>query len=154
MGLDGRRRVSRHGTIRLIFAGDERPFRLAYKQLRELQELCTLPGDKIVSGPLAIASRLGEGTWRLQDVREAIRLGLVGGGMKDGEATALVKRQIEDSEESLLDHVALARAVLFAALMGARDDPAGKSDAAEASAPAMAIPSPSPPSFGPDAQSA
>jgi hypothetical protein len=144
MGMD-RRVVSRHGTIRLTWGGDERPFRLSFKELRELQELCTLPNDKLVSGPLAIAIRLGDGTWRVQDIRETLRLGLVGGGMKDNEATALVRRHVEEYEEPLAEHALHARAIIFAALMGAREDPAGKSGAAGENAPMMAdTPSPSP----------
>lgn len=135
--------MSRHGTIRLVWGGDERPFRLSFKELRELQELCTLPTDKLVSGPLSIATRLGEGTWRVQDIRETLRLGLVGGGMPSNEATRLVIRHVEEYDTPLAEHALHARAIIFAALMGAREDPAGKSDAAEESAP-TATPSLSP----------
>jgi hypothetical protein len=146
VGLDGRERVSRHGTIRLSWGGDERPFRLSFKELREIQELCTLPNDKLVSGPLAIALRLGDGTWRVQDIRETLRLGLIGGGMKDAKATALVRRHVEEYEEPLAEHALHARAIIFAALTGAREDPAGKSDAAGENVPMTGTPSPSPPS--------
>lgn len=146
--------MSRHGTVREIWAGEERAFRLALGQLRELQEVCTLPADKLVSGPLATLRRLENGDWRVQDVIHTIRLGLVGGGISDREAVQLVKRQIEDLDQSLLEQVPLACKILLHSLSAMPGEPMGKSDAAEESAPTMeASPSPSLPPSRPDAQS-
>ena len=54
--------MSRDASISFDWAGDERRFRLAIGQLRELQEKCS-------DGPMEIMSRLQGGTWRIDDVR-------------------------------------------------------------------------------------
>ena len=61
------------------------------------------------------------------DVREILRLGLIGGGMKPFEALAMVKRYVE--ERPLLESMLVAAAVMQAALAGVPDDPVGKPQA-------------------------
>lgn len=106
--------MSRRAEIRFDWAGEERLFRLPIGQLAELQEACD-------AGPLAIMRRLENGGWRYQDVRETLRLGLVGGGMKDVPATKLVKRYVDAAP--LGDNVPAARLVLAAAVLGVEDEP-------------------------------
>jgi hypothetical protein len=109
--------VSRDATIRLEWGDGEHTFRLAILQLEELQE-------KLDLGPEEIAERLLGITWRTQHVREVLRIGLIGGGAKPEEALALVKRYVDQSPWTANKHI--ARAVLLAALVGARDEPVGK----------------------------
>jgi hypothetical protein len=61
------------GRILLPFADGVYAFALWYGQLHELQE-------KTDAGPLVIYNRVLSGTWRYDDVRETIRLALIGGG--------------------------------------------------------------------------
>ena len=82
----------------------------------------------------AIYDRLTAGRWYLNDVREPIRLGLIGGGMKAEDAARLVKVNVEQHPHGLLPSVVLARAVIEAVLEGVPDDPVGKKPAAETEA--------------------
>lgn len=127
--------MSADGSIELDFGGDRRTFRLAIENLLALQE-------RRNAGPLEIAVRLQSGTWRVEDISETIRLGLMGGGMDGRSAKNLVDAMVKPPNITL--HVLTALAVLLAALQGVPDDPAGK-DQAVAGAPETAV-SPPPPS--------
>jgi hypothetical protein len=132
--------MSRDGSITLTWGDGEHRFRLAIGQLRELQEKCD-------AGPAEIAVRLADGRWRVNDVRETIRLGLIGGGMPPGDALKLTVRFVD--ERPWLESVPAAQAVLMAALVGAPEEPVGKPGAAEAETEAAMDASPSPPSTAP-----
>ncbi len=58
---------------------------LGLGELLELQEKCD-------AGPAQIVARLEGGTWRVQDLRETLRLGLIGGGMTPTDAMVKVRR--------------------------------------------------------------
>ena len=103
--------------MRLNWIGGEHPFALPIGGLRAVQNHCD-------AGPLQIFERLGTGTWRVDDVFEVIRQGLIGGGMEPREAGPLVTGLME--RHALVDFVLTARAVLAASLMGEEDDPVGK----------------------------
>ena len=93
--------------------GVEREFRLGIGELRELQEKCD-------AGPMAILARLHGRDWRIDDIRETIRLGLIGAGVKKNEALAIVRKEVDNG--FLLDHVEPARIILGAALTGPPDE--------------------------------
>jgi Phage tail tube protein, GTA-gp10 len=105
--------MAAHGTIDLIWGDGEHPFRLGIGQLRELQE-------KTGCGPLELFRRLGQGHWRVDDVRETLRIGLIGGGMKPPDALRLVRRYVD--ERPLTESVLPAQAVLMVALYGEQED--------------------------------
>lgn len=126
--------MSGTGRVTINWGGDEREFRLAIGQLRRLQE-------KTGVGPMAMATRLAGGTFMVDDVRETIRLGLIGGGMKPFDADALVKEYVD--ERPLLENVITAREIVMAALVGDMNDEVGKGIAGEA-ATGAANASPSP----------
>lgn len=65
------------------WAGGEHAFRLTIKDLRALQ-------DRTGRGPEEILSRLAARTWHVDEAIEAVRLGLIGGGMAPEEAKRLV----------------------------------------------------------------
>jgi hypothetical protein len=127
--------MSADGTFEGVWAGDERRFRLGIKELIALQE-------RRQSGPMEIVRRLQFGTWRVEDVTETIRIGLIGDGVDGKAARALVEENI--APPNIVVHVMTALAILLCALQGDPDDPVGKApavaDAPEASA------SPPPPS--------
>lgn len=108
--------MSGSGRITFEWADGEHTFRLAIGQLRELQDKCS-------AGPMEILDRLAGRTWRVDDVRETIRLGLMGGGKGASEALTFVKRYVDDAP--LTDNVHVAQAILLAALIGVSDDPVG-----------------------------
>ena len=64
------------------------------------------------------------GDWRVDDIREPIRLGLIGAGMTPTEAYLLVTRYVDGLP--LTDNITLAADVLHHALVGEVDDPVGK----------------------------
>lgn len=109
--------MSSDASITLAWADGDYRFRLPIGQLRELQEKCD-------AGPMVILDRLRVGKWLVDDIRESIRLGLIGGGMKPLDALVLVKRYVD--ERPLAENVVHATAVLLAAVMGVPGDPVGK----------------------------
>lgn len=125
--------MSSDGSTSFVWADGEYRFRLAIGQLRELQ-------DKTGTGPFVLFSRFMDGSWRVDDVRETIRLGLIGGGMKPTEALILVKRYVD--ERPKMENVTPARLIIGAALFGDPEDEVGKEGPEEAGTPATSSASP------------
>lgn len=117
--------MSRAGDVALAWGDGEYMFRLAYGDLRQLQE-------KTGVGPQVLWKRLVDGSWLIEDARNVLFFGLVGGGMAPPAATALVKAWCEQRPpaESILPAVT----VLAAALFGAPEEPVGKAGAPPAAA--------------------
>lgn len=139
--------MSRHGDVAFEWGGEERTFRLALGEIRKLQE-------RTNAGPYELLRRLTTGTWRVDDLRETIRLGLVGGGtvVNDKGATDdnRIARLVRDyvDERPLQQSVMVAARILEAALAGAPDEDIPKSEGAETTSPQSleTASSPSPPS--------
>jgi hypothetical protein len=115
--------MSRHGEITRPLGDADYKFRLGYDQLRQIQEACD-------AGPGWIANqlRLGvNGPWRVEYVREPIRIGLIGGGMEQGAALALVRKFVEPH---LADCMLIAWTIINAGLTGATDESLGKAPGA------------------------
>jgi hypothetical protein len=89
------------------WADGEYKFRLSIGQLRELQ-------DKTGVGPYALLSRVIDGTWKVDDLREVIRLGLIGGGLEPLKALSLVKNYVEG--RPLMESLTPVKVILAAAL--------------------------------------
>ena len=131
--------MSRSGEIVRQWGDEERTFRLGIGEWRAVQEKCD-------AGPAEIAARLaawaalrqrapnasfldllaagGLGRWRVDDVREPLYRGLIGGGMNP-TAAGLVMRELFD-ERPLTENVALALEVVLASLVGPEDEPVGE----------------------------
>lgn len=110
--------MSANGTRTIIWSGGEDVFCLAKVGLiLDLEEKCG-------AGIAAIMGRLGDGSWRLNDIRETIRLGLIGGGMDPVKAMAAVRNHVDD--EPLASSVLLAYQIIAAVMVGVKDDPVGK----------------------------
>lgn len=110
------------GKIRLAWLGGEHEFCIAqYENLIALEAKCN-------AGMREIFDRLQTGKYRADDVRETIRLGLIGGGQTPAEALRLVKLYVDGRN---WDHSALvALEVLAAALVGVPgDNTVGKGEA-------------------------
>lgn len=115
---------NRNGRIELDFADGTYGFRLAIGELEELQE-------KTGVGPYALLKRLLVNEWRIEDVTNAIRLGLIGDGVKPTEALNLVRRYVEQRSD-WMNNAMLAQAIVSAALVGAPEEEPGKGAAPEA----------------------
>lgn len=116
--------MSRDGSISFDWADGLHNFRLPLSQLRELQE-------KTGVGPMRLFQRLMDGSWRVDDAREIMRLGLIGGGMEPAQALRLVQRYVD--VRPLAEAQAPAMLVLGAALHGTDQEAMpGKEEAPEA----------------------
>lgn len=111
---------NRNGTIETDFGDGTHRFRLGIGQLEELQE-------KTGVGPFALMQRLLSGEWLVADVREPIRLGLIGGGLDPLKALNLTRRYVDDIPHWALNAL-LAKAIVGAAIMGAPEEAASKKD--------------------------
>ncbi|HEY1878429.1 MAG TPA: gene transfer agent family protein [Caulobacteraceae bacterium] len=131
--------MSRGGDVTRLWGDQERSFRLGIGEWRKIQETCN-------AGPAEIASRLsmwaamqarmpkasfldllaagGLGAWRVDDIREPIYRGLIGGGMAPTAAGRLML-DLHDSRP-LTENIALALEIVLASLVGPEDEPVGE----------------------------
>jgi hypothetical protein len=105
--------MSADGSVEIDWADGTHKFRLPIGALRELQ-------DKTNAGPAQILNRFRDNTWRVDDVREVIRLGLIGGGMKPLDALTLVVRYVDN--RPLMESFHTAFSVIAVALVGVPED--------------------------------
>ena len=113
---------TRDGSTTRFFGDDEHVFRLAWKQLIELQE-------KRNRGPAIIMQQLLSGEWFVEDIREVIRIGLIGGGMPPAEALRMVRTYIEERPQDIAGEDGLlmtAIVVMSAAIARVPDEPVGE----------------------------
>lgn len=121
--------MSANGTIRLVWSRGEDDFCAAkIGTILQLEERCG-------AGIAEILTRLENGTWRINDVRETIRLALIGGGMSPTDAMKAVELHVHGNPEGLAASVFLAHAILTTVLIGVQGDNVGKSEAVEAKDP-------------------
>lgn len=105
--------MSRSARITAPFGDGVYTFRLDIAGLEELDEKCD-------AGPEELYQRISEGRWRVRDIRETLRIGLVRGGTEPVMALALVNRYA--AEGYLLDLKSLALNVLGASIVGAPEE--------------------------------
>lgn len=113
--------MSRDATVTFDWADGTHSFRLAWGQLAELQEKCD-------AGPYVVLQRLHSGAWRIEDISNIIRLGLIGGKMEPVAALKLVRAYVEARPP--MENLVPAQVILSAALMGAPEEAVGEGDAA------------------------
>ena len=110
--------MGRSAAVTLTWGDGEHRFQLLIGELSELEE-------KMDAGARFIRHSIANGTERVQWVRETIRIGLIGGGMKAGDAHRLVKRYVDEVPQG--ENHLIAFAILGAAFEGVPDEPLGKS---------------------------
>jgi Phage tail tube protein, GTA-gp10 len=126
--------MSADGSIVIACFGDEYRFRLAIGEMRELYEAVNRPRVAIgatVIGPMDILTGLQSGNGWPNDVREIIRLGLIGGGMKPDRALVLIKRFVEPPGLLLSAEVIAYRVLLSALTPSEADESVGKAEPVE-----------------------
>ncbi|CAN7431842.1 gene transfer agent family protein [Rhizobium rhizogenes] len=104
----------------MTWADDDYVFRLGWGELEELQETCN-------AGPYVILARLYDDTWRIGDIANTIRLGLIGGGMKPVDALKKVRAYVQDRPP--YENITYAQAILSAGIVGAPEEKLGEDDA-------------------------
>jgi hypothetical protein len=134
-------------TIVRAFAGKRRIFRLRLGEIEELETRCA-------AGVGAIYVRIATNQHKFADVRETIRLAMIGGGAIPSEADHIVERYVDDTP--LVETFQLASDILSALHIGAKavEDLARTRDGAEQNDPKMqgsGDPATSPPTSPPDA---
>lgn len=106
--------MSRDGSIILTFPdGEDYHCRLAWGQLIKIQEARN-------AGPFVIYVRLHGADWWMEDIREVIRWGLIGGGMDPVRAKKMLLECIEDRPP--FHNLGLAQAIMKAGTVGPPDE--------------------------------
>jgi hypothetical protein len=113
--------ANRDARITEDFADGTYEFCMNYGAIRMLQEARDM-------GPLFIYGILQSSAWRVEDLREIIRCGLIGAGMSPAQAVKLVRMYVE--ERPPMESVALATRILGAGLVGAPEENVGETAAA------------------------
>lgn len=115
--------MSANGTRTIVWANGEDVFCLSKVGL--LLDL----EDKCKAGFAVVMARLESGTWQLNDVRETIRLGLIGGGMAPEKAMEAIRRHVDGNPHGLAHSVLVAYEIVKSVMFGVPvDDPVGKKD--------------------------
>lgn len=109
--------MSRDGSCEVVFNGQRTQFKLAWRELMKIQEACD-------AGPYVVLDRLVSGRWRLQDISEVIKWGLIGAGMPQAEALKLVESEVQGRPP--LENLVIAQTVLGAGVVGAPEEEVGK----------------------------
>lgn len=107
----------------LVWGDGEYDFLLRLGEVRELEQ-------KTGVGPFRLYERIRAHDWRIDDLREVLRLGLIGAGMDNALALKLVQNNFD--ARSKLQHEEPCIAILVAFLVGEQEqDPVGKASAEE-----------------------
>lgn len=110
-----------NGRIELAWGDGDHVFNIA--KLGQVFEL----EDKCGCGVVEVLNRLREGRWKVVDIRETIRIGLIGGGKSAADALLLVKRYVDEAPWA--ENVLTAQMVLMAAIVGVQGDNPKKEEA-------------------------
>jgi hypothetical protein len=120
--------MSGTGETTADFAGEAREFRICLGEIRRIEAKCNAPIGEVAQrlaravvvlkagGSLSVAEMLAAGiAIYADDVREPLYQGLIGKDMPSGEATKLLKTEIDDRGfKGLMDNAAVALLVLTA----------------------------------------
>jgi len=122
--------MSKDGSTTINWPDEERRYRLDLGQLQELQDKCD-------AGPAQIFNAICDHTWRVQWVRETIRLGLIGGGLDPVRALGVTAKYVVPGQ--LMTCAIIAQQILIAALSGDPNDQVGKDQAETAANPDASV---------------
>ena len=114
--------MARNAAVAFEWGDGHYNFRLSLGDIRDLQEKCD-------AGPAFIMGRLADGSWRVDDIYQTIRIGLIGGGLTPVKALGLAQKYV--AARPLLENIMTAQLILQAALAGVEDEPLGKDQVAE-----------------------
>lgn len=103
------------GILVRPFGGEERQFLLGIDGVRALQ-------TKTDCGPVELIRRYATGSWRIDDVREALFQGLVGGGSTQLQATVLIRDNFDNQRKGYAQFVPLAHDIVAATTFGPQDE--------------------------------
>lgn len=105
------------GDLTTDWADGVYTFRLAMTHILELERKCGNVGIRV------IGRRLATDAYSYNDVRETIRLALIGGGLDDRNAEQLVRTYVDERPKGFGVHAAIACAIHVAFLEPFETDP-------------------------------
>lgn len=111
--------LSRDAKITIDWGDDTYDFRLGWGEIVSLQEA-------VDAGPYVVLNRLYSNQWRVEDISNVVRLGLIGGGMTPADALKKVRAYVEARPP--LENVLVAQAILSAGLQGAPEEKVGEGE--------------------------
>jgi Phage tail tube protein, GTA-gp10 len=112
-----------NGEVEFAWGDGEHKFNIArLKCVLELEEKCGV-------GVFEVYQRVATGRWKFYDLRETLRLGLIGAGMMPDNALRLINRYCDD--RPWVESVMPAQLILGAAMFGVPGDPLEKKAEAE-----------------------
>lgn len=130
--------MSRGGDITLAWGDQDHTFRLGMVEWRRVQEKCDAGPGEIYRRLILVATALANGMslkaaaasgmigdWRVDDMREVILAGLIGGGMTEVQAAPLVRTRVDEPLD-FKTNLALAYAIVKAGLGDVEDEPLGE----------------------------
>jgi len=110
--------------IEMTWPGGEHSFALRIGELQALQDITGEgPGASLQRLYMSLQGNALMGGWKIADVVDTVRLGLIGGGMERVEAAKLVREVVE--RQNITSLINTACEVLLAAL-SEKDPDAGK----------------------------
>lgn len=123
-------------AITIEWGGEEHTFDLKLGQVRALQE-------KTGVGPALLAHRLQSGQWNVDDFRETLKQGLIGGGKSPNDAEKLVKQHCDErpAKESVLPATLILLSWINGAPQGKKKAPRKKTETTMAPAVSTSAPS-------------
>lgn len=83
------------------------------------------------SGTAQLLNRLHKGSWRIGDVSNIVRLGLIGGGMEPAAALKLTLRYVEERQPT--ENLIPAQVILSTTVMEAPEEKRGKTQSQQES---------------------
>lgn len=130
--------MSRAGELTLPWGDQDHTFRLGVGEWRRIQERCDAGPGEIYRRLILVATAIGQGMslkaaaaagfigdWRVDDMREVILCGLMGGGMTEVSAGPLVRARVDEALD-FRTNLALAYAIVKAGLGDVEDEPLGE----------------------------
>lgn len=116
--------MSADGSLELVWGDGPQQFKFGIGQFRELQENINIRRIKIgapMVGPMSLLNLLRANDAWPDDIRDVLRLGLIGGGMKPADAHRLMTHYFDPIPP--LENMKPAFVVLLAGLAGPPDEP-------------------------------
>lgn len=104
------------GTVEFFWGDGDHKFRLGLEQARELQ-------TKTGVGLYRLMKRIVDDDWMVDDLRETIRIGMIGGGAPPAAAMDQIKRYFDPFPKAKQIEPALR--ILHAFHIGTDDEPVG-----------------------------
>lgn len=134
--------MSRSARITRFFGEGEFEFALTIGPAEQLEQVRGDALRKLGFGPgegaiMAIQKRLADGSFLIDDVRQTLRLSLIGAGMEREDAFRLVERNLQPGD--LIKAAMLAGDVIDALLSGDPDDQPGADVSGEPDGPPAPI---------------